>query len=161
MLKVAQTKIPYPIYLIKGITQKLPFKENKFDIILCINLLVNLEGIEDVRKTIENTARIAKEDALIFIEYRNKLNPGMSYQCYKKKKRQIPHPYNAYSIFQIKKILKENNLMIKEKIPVFPDKSSSKLKGILYSLYSLFIYNKLFSPCIILKVSPKPKKDAL
>lgn len=61
----------------------LPFENERFSTIFCLNTLVNIHPFSNVEKILTELYRIAKNGAKIFIDFRNQLNPVLNYR-YKK-----------------------------------------------------------------------------
>ncbi|MDD5566244.1 MAG: class I SAM-dependent methyltransferase [Candidatus Omnitrophica bacterium] len=53
----------------------LPFKENFFDTVVCINVLFNLPSWDCVKKVLFEMARVCKKQGRVIFEFRNSLNP--------------------------------------------------------------------------------------
>jgi ubiquinone/menaquinone biosynthesis C-methylase UbiE len=54
---------------------KLPFKDESFDTIICINVFLNMPREELVDRALDEMQRVCKKGGCIFLEIRNKLNP--------------------------------------------------------------------------------------
>ncbi len=103
---------------------KLPFQDNSFENVICINVLFNLPSAEMVRQSLQEISRIVKKDATIILDIRNSRNP-LLYLKYKFAKY-YDHtvkdlPLRTYSYAQISKHLVENNFKIINKTEIgFP-----------------------------------------
>lgn len=61
----------------------LPFPDNKFSTIFCLNTLINIHPFSEIEKLIAELFRILKPGGKIFMDFRNQSNPVLNYR-YKK-----------------------------------------------------------------------------
>ena len=89
--------------LVKGnVCNKLPFKDNNFDYLICINSIVNLPEIN--KEFFDEISRITKRDGIIIFDIRNKLNL-YSYYRYSRYENNFNINMKTYTLRRIKKML--------------------------------------------------------
>ncbi|MFQ6617884.1 MAG: class I SAM-dependent methyltransferase [Fidelibacterota bacterium] len=95
------------IELVSALGQVLPFGDEEFDYVVCINLLLNLPDILEVQSTIEEIVRVCKSDGRFYFDFRNKLNPliNLGYRLVRFHDPEIKVPVRSYFISDIKRIL--------------------------------------------------------
>lgn len=111
MLSIAKRKVPFAKF-IRGDVFSLPFKEKKFDIVVCSQVLTHLHKYKE---PLLEMKRVMKENGTIIIDIRNILWPLRPLQILKQKIME----YNEYNphfthIRRIKKICNEIGLEIDE-----------------------------------------------
>ncbi|HEC69126.1 MAG TPA: class I SAM-dependent methyltransferase [Candidatus Omnitrophica bacterium] len=114
----------------------LPFKDDSFDVVVCINVFFNLPSEEIFYQSLSEILRVCKKEKFIIFDIRNKLNPLLyiKYKLAKYYDETVKNlPLRTYSPQKVISYLEERGHKIIEKRYIgFPD-------------------NK-FSPIIILKV---------
>ena len=68
-----------PDHFIQGDAYRLPFFDNTFDAVFCINTLVNLAPITIVESLIRELHRVCKKGKYIIFDYRNAYNPAITF----------------------------------------------------------------------------------
>ncbi|MBI5873353.1 MAG: class I SAM-dependent methyltransferase [Candidatus Omnitrophica bacterium] len=63
------------VHLSQSHGQGLPFENNFFDCVVCVNVFLNLPSQEDVERMILEMARVCKPGGYVIAEFRNSLNP--------------------------------------------------------------------------------------
>ncbi|MBU1044143.1 MAG: class I SAM-dependent methyltransferase [Candidatus Omnitrophica bacterium] len=106
---------------------KLPFSDNFFDRVICINVFFNLPQEEMVLQTIKEISRVVRKNGKIIVDIRNSLNP-LLYLKYKFAKYYDSTvkdlPLRTYSYKKIVNYLEENNFKVIKKIEIgFPKNS--------------------------------------
>jgi SAM-dependent methyltransferase len=114
-LKFAKLKNNEVSY-VNGSATNLPFKNNNFELILCIELLHHFDDYF-LEVVLSEISRIVKPGGVLIIDIRNSLNPVMRYS-YRKRDGSY-YPLKTRSIFNIKKILKKYDLNIIHKDNLF------------------------------------------
>ena len=108
--------------LISGRGECLPFRNEAFDTVVCVNTFHNLASIADLHKIAKDMARVCKKKGCIILDIRNSLNPAM-FLAYRFATIYDPSckmlPLNTYSIFAIQRLLKGLGLNVEKKTPVF------------------------------------------
>lgn len=115
----------------------LPFKENAFDAVLCIELLHHLDD-DNMEKTIENISTLIKPGGIFICDVRNSLNPLLWYYYRKRDGKYLT--LKTRSLFKMIEILKKNDLKVFHK-------------------ESLFSPITLFAPYVILFCKYEPNKN--
>ncbi|MBI4845525.1 MAG: class I SAM-dependent methyltransferase [Candidatus Omnitrophica bacterium] len=103
----------------------LPYKNECFDAVICINVFFNLESEDKVKKSLKEINRILKKSGKIFFDIRNSLNP-LLYIKYKLAgyydETVKGLPLKTYNFNKIVLLLKENNFKFVKKTNIgFPD----------------------------------------
>lgn len=122
-LKLKQNNISN-VKLSQADATKLPFSDDCFESVICINVLFNLPSEEMVRKTLQEISRVIKKNGILILDIRNSLNP-LLYLKYKFAKYYDPTvkdlPLRTYSYKKIAACLSQNNFVINEKCEIgFP-----------------------------------------
>jgi len=101
-------------------SQKLPFLDNSFDVVVCINTLLNLHSINEVIQTIQELSRVVKKGGKVILDIRNSLNPIvlLKYKLAKYYDSTLKVPVEAYRFKVLQDILNDSGLSIKKKSPV-------------------------------------------
>ena len=118
--RTLQAKRILNVKFVLGNAEKVDFESGIFDRILCLNMFYNLSSKEAVEKVILEMARMCKEDGSIIFDIRNRSNPlvRFAYKNVKSYDPKCPWPLNAYTLKEIKDLLKNHSLRIKKIIPV-------------------------------------------
>ncbi|MFP4546691.1 MAG: class I SAM-dependent methyltransferase [Fidelibacterota bacterium] len=74
-----QDNLLKPPTLITHDVFELPFNDNYFQTVFCLNTLINIYPFELVEKLILELYRVLKPDGRLFIDFRNKNNPLLNY----------------------------------------------------------------------------------
>ncbi|MFH1824882.1 MAG: class I SAM-dependent methyltransferase [Candidatus Firestonebacteria bacterium] len=87
---------------------KLPFLDNSFDTIICVNVLLNLPGLEVASKMLKEMSRVCNLDGSIVFEIRNKLSPlfKIQYKMAKYLDPDLKAPLSTYNIRDIRSLVK-------------------------------------------------------
>jgi SAM-dependent methyltransferase len=72
--EVTREKLAY-ITFSEADAANLPFEDNYFDIVVCINVLFNLPSWDYVKKVLFEMTRVCKRQGRVVFEFRNSLNP--------------------------------------------------------------------------------------
>lgn len=56
---------------------KLSFEDEYFDTVVCINVLLTMRCIEEVKQVLDKMKRVCKKDGSVIFDFRNSLNPLM------------------------------------------------------------------------------------
>ncbi|MDO9547687.1 MAG: class I SAM-dependent methyltransferase [Candidatus Marinimicrobia bacterium] len=97
-----------PDRFIQGDAYRLPFADNMFDAVFCINTLVNLAPISTIEHLIRELHRVCKKGKYIIFDYRNAYNPAISIM-YKMNRLTNSLSTFAYKWKQFKPLVKELN----------------------------------------------------
>ena len=114
------------VKLINADARFLPFKDNCFDLVLCINLFLNLKEKKDIYKIFKEIKRVSKKNCRLIFDIRNRDNPFifLKYSLVKFYDKTIPQDgLKLYRLDEIKEFL--NNLGIE----------ILKIKGIGFSFF--------------------------
>ncbi len=104
----------------------LPFDDNYFDTVVCVNVFFNMESIDKVRQSLREIARVCKPGGSVIFDFRNSLNPllVMKYKFaayYDETVKDLP--LNSYSPGSIRTILNALGFGIVQERPLsFPIK---------------------------------------
>lgn len=103
-----------------GRAEGMDFENSTFDKVVCLNMLYNLKSRENVEKVINEMARVCRQEGSIIFDIRNKSNPvvRLVYKKVKSYDPACPWPLHAYTLKEIKDILKKYNLKVKNAVPV-------------------------------------------
>jgi ubiquinone/menaquinone biosynthesis C-methylase UbiE len=82
---------------------KLPFENALFDCVVCVNVLLNLPGLDTAVKVLQEMKRVVKDDGLLVFEIRNKRSPlfKVQYRLAKYLDPDLKAPLNTYDIADI------------------------------------------------------------
>lgn len=89
---------------------KLSLEGESFDIVICINVLLNLSSLDAVMVCLKNAKRICKKSGRIIFDYRNSLNPliTIKYKLSPYYDPTVEHlNLKAYTPLQIGQVLKD------------------------------------------------------
>ncbi len=112
------------IELIQADAVSLPFADNIFDSVVCINVFFNLPGEEHVIKSLKEISRVLKKEGNVFFDIRNSLNPLLYFKYklaryYDETVKNLP--LRTYNLRKIKLYLEESGFKIARKIEIgFP-----------------------------------------
>lgn len=129
ILVKAQSKLDknniHNVKLSQADATKLPFNDNFFDTVVCINVFFNLPSEVMVKQSLQEISRIVKKEGKFILDIRNSLNP-LLFLKYKFAKYYDPTvkdlPLRTYSYKKIADYLKQNNFEVIRKIAVgFPE----------------------------------------
>ncbi len=100
------------INLLQASAYDLPVKDSVFDSVICVNILLNLPSIENVRTTLKEVNRVMKPGGRIIFDFRNKHNflLRLKYKLAKYYDASIEEqnlPLNSYYYEEIFSILEE------------------------------------------------------
>ncbi len=113
------------ISLIQGDASSLPFKNESFDTVVCINVFFNLPSEEVFRAGFKEIARVCKSKGSLIFDIRNAANPLLyfKYKFAKYYDETVKNlPLRTYKLSKIKACLKENNFKPVNKINIgFPN----------------------------------------
>jgi len=103
--------------LIQGEMGKLPFKDNSFDTVVCLNTLYNQPSISYVEAGLVEMMRVCKPLGTVIVDVRNKANPyiRLKYWWHLRKKT---FPTMAYYIKDFQEIFERHGFEIVRKEPV-------------------------------------------
>ncbi len=106
-----------PDRFIQGNAYHLPFGNDTFDAVFCINTLVNLAPISIIESLIRELHRVCKKGNYIIFDYRNAHNPAISIM-YKMNRLTNSLSTFAYKWKQFKPLVKELNVKLVSLIPL-------------------------------------------
>lgn len=114
----------------------LPFKDESFEEVTMLNLLMNMPDIKMVEMILKEATRVCKKGGKIIFDYRNAKNPLIwySYRTIEKHDPDIKVPVIAHNRRQIKKVI--NNAGVKSKV----------------SYYSIPVWWAINSPACVVEV---------
>jgi ubiquinone/menaquinone biosynthesis C-methylase UbiE len=100
------------VSLIKADGTNLPFEDNTFDTVVCVNVLLNISDFETVSRILKEMLRVCKLDGKIFFDIRNKRSPifKIQYKFVKYYDPDIKVPLNTYNIEDFNEIVNIKNL---------------------------------------------------
>jgi ubiquinone/menaquinone biosynthesis C-methylase UbiE len=143
MLKICKERNPKAILRVAN-SEKIPFKENTFDVVITSRFICHTPYYN---KVIKEMVRVTKSRGSLIIDFPNKWSFSAITTIIRLKTGKLAH-YNLFSIKDIKNIAKENNLKIEEiktkvffppKIfPKFLYKPVKKINDLLSSLLPYF-----------------------
>lgn len=101
-------------------SKELPFMDNSFDIVICINTLFNLPSFNEVGQIIKELSRVAKQGGRVILDIRNSLNPilFLKYKFAKYYDSTLKVPVRTYRLKRFEDILKDSGLTIEKKVSV-------------------------------------------
>lgn len=71
----AKKRIGRKVMLLKGDSFHLPFKDEAFSVVFCLNLFINLAHKEEVIRTMREASRVLGSGGYLIFDFRNTLNP--------------------------------------------------------------------------------------
>ena len=94
---------------------KLSFEDGYFDTVICINVLLNMRSLEDVRRVIKEMSRVCKREGSVILDFRNALNPFMRIKYrlagyYDDTLKKLP--LKIYSLEEIEAVLKDAGMEV-------------------------------------------------
>jgi len=106
--------------LVLGQAEKLDFFDGAFDKVLCLNMLYNLASREIAEQVIKEMARVVDKNGSIIFDIRNKSNLLVRFAYKNAKLYDQKHrgSLNAYTLADVRGLLKQSGLEIKNIIPV-------------------------------------------
>jgi ubiquinone/menaquinone biosynthesis C-methylase UbiE len=86
----------------------LPFPDEYFDLVVCINLIFNLDSAQTVKKILSEIARVSKRKGCLVLDFRNSRNPLLNLKyalapLYDSTAKKLP--LKTYSLEQMRSIL--------------------------------------------------------
>jgi len=119
MLELAKEKAlkhSIPFVSVLGNAVNLPFPDNSFDTVICIDTFHHIPE-KYSNRVLDELFRVARPNGQILLEIKNKLNVILGYQYYRthKHKGLIMNPVNP---FQIKRYFKKKNCTTKAYFPI-------------------------------------------
>jgi len=106
-----------PDRFIQGNAFQLPFADNTFDAVFCINTLVNLAPISIIESLIKELHRVCKKGKYIIFDYRNGYNPAITI-TYKMNLLTKSVSTFAYKWTHFKPVIKELNASLVSLTPL-------------------------------------------
>lgn len=97
--------------------EKLPFADNSFDAVICINTLFNLDSLVEVRRFLKELCRVCKPQGKVILDMRNRANPAVffKYKFAKYYDSTLKVPVRAYRLRAFQDILEGEGLFIEKK----------------------------------------------
>ncbi|MFH1201753.1 MAG: class I SAM-dependent methyltransferase [Candidatus Omnitrophota bacterium] len=123
LAKDIKNRNPENIKIIRSEAKITPFRDNYFDIVICINMLYNLSSEKEMVDIIKEMVRLCNQKGSIIFDVRNKCNPLLyfGYKWVKYYNPSCPWPLKTYRLKEIDEILKKLSLRVARKIPIgFP-----------------------------------------
>lgn len=110
----------YCFNLFEADAQRLCFKDNSFDTVVCLNTLFNLPSLDHVRQTIIEALRVAKIGGQVMVDIRNKKDALTSfrYKFAKLYDSKCSVYLKQYDPQEIISIFQENNSSVLETKPI-------------------------------------------
>ena len=108
---------PKKLYLVQGKMNILPFRDNSFDIVICLNTLFNQPSISDVELGLAEMMRVCKHSGTVIVDIRNKANPYLRLK-YWLHMRKNEFPTIPYYIKEFQDIFERHGFEIVRKVPV-------------------------------------------
>lgn len=102
---------------------RLSFKNESFDLVICIGVVFNLKYFSCVEELVSEASRVSKEGATFVIEFRNSLNPLLFFKYllapyYDRSIREQGLPLKTYSLSRISRLLEHHNFKPVKVVPV-------------------------------------------
>jgi ubiquinone/menaquinone biosynthesis C-methylase UbiE len=108
--------------LVSARGEELPFLNESFDSVVCINTFHNQPSIREAGDILRDMARVCKQGGCLIFDIRNSLNPIM-FLAYRFATLYDPSckvlPLNTYSFFAIQRLLRSLGFWVEKKEPVF------------------------------------------
>lgn len=104
-----------PVF-VEADAQKICFKDNTFDCVVCLNTLFNLSSIEHIRLVVIEALRVAKKGAEVIVDIRNKhdLMTSLRFKFVKYYDPECPVYLKQYEAKEIVEIFEGNSASIVE-----------------------------------------------
>lgn len=121
LLNRANAKFGERVRLEEADAEKLPFEDNFFDAVICINVIFNLPDFNCVKNVISELSRVCMKNGVLIIDIRNKLNPliNLKYKLAKYYDSTVINlPLKTYSPFDIFDLLRKNHFEIVKLVPI-------------------------------------------
>ena len=106
-----------PDRFIQGNAYLLPFEDNTFDAVFCLNTLVNLTPLNTIESLIRELHRVCKKGKYIIFDYRNSYNPAISITYYLNRLTNSLSTF-AYRWNQFKPLVNELDVKLSKLIPL-------------------------------------------
>lgn len=120
-------KIKSGVTLLKSDASILPFEDDFFDVVVCVNVFFNMESIEKVSSALKEMVRVCKTGGSIIFDFRNSLNPLLliKYRFAKYYDQTVNDLHlNTYSPGDMRNILERAGLEVVQERPLsFPIKT--------------------------------------
>jgi ubiquinone/menaquinone biosynthesis C-methylase UbiE len=100
------------VSLVRGTAFSLPFQDDTFDFVTCLNLTINLPDSDAVLTAVSEFVRVTRPGGAVYADFRNRLNP-LVYAAYRLAPLHDPEikvPLRSYSPSEIRKMLAESGL---------------------------------------------------
>ena len=109
------------VMLIYGNAVNLPFEDEQFETIVCINTFFNMESIDIANDVLTQMVRVCRRKGRVIFDFRNSLNPflRLKYKLapyYDPTVKEDRLPLNTYNPKHIETILRELNLAVVNKV---------------------------------------------
>lgn len=104
-------------HFISGDAFQLPFADNSFDYVFCLNTLVNLSPIKKIEILLKELHRVCKKDKYLVFDYRNRYNPVLSATYFLNRVTNSLSTF-AYKWKQFESIITELNAKRKAQYPL-------------------------------------------
>ena len=106
-----------PDIFIQGNAYQLPFSDNTFDAVFCLNTFVNLAPIQTIEQLIRELHRVCKKGKYIIFDYRNAYNPAISITYQLNRMTNSLSTY-AYKWNHFRPLIKELNAKLNQLTPL-------------------------------------------
>ncbi|MCK4387908.1 MAG: methyltransferase domain-containing protein [Dehalococcoidia bacterium] len=107
------------VHLCRGLLERLPFRSELFDTVICINTLHNLPSKENARTVIIELMRVCKPAGELILEIHNRNNPVIRRHFSRNCRPELP--LIPYTLRELKGILNKEGFKIRRKVPIgFP-----------------------------------------
>ena len=164
MLKVAKKRIKESgredVSLILGAAQNLPFKKDSFDIIVFLNTSSDIPNKTELKRVLKEMVKVSSSKGKIYFSIFNKLNPQV-FKYFKKVDLSRPslRHLKAYFSNTLDRIIKQEGLISRTKIPIFYNRHACNKKGIkgiflkiMYNIYFWLCHLPIFSPILLYEI---------
>jgi ubiquinone/menaquinone biosynthesis C-methylase UbiE len=107
------------ISLSRGDGTRLPYADQYFDVVVCINVFFNMPSFEVVKNTLTQMARVCKKEGIVIFDFRNAANPLLAIKyklapLYDATAKNLP--LKSYRLAQFEETTRALNLTIRQKI---------------------------------------------
>jgi ubiquinone/menaquinone biosynthesis C-methylase UbiE len=103
------------VVCVRGLLDHLPFRDRSFDVVTCLNTLLNLPSLEAVDMALHEMMRVSARH--VIVDIRNAGNPYMRLK-YWRHRRTATFPTVAYRLDDIERFLQSGGFGIEEVYPV-------------------------------------------